>query len=362
MRSPASDFPPSPEPATPAARDMAAAFAPVPGPACGDRVPNARLLDPWGNPVPLYGLLPVGPCLLLAAKPAAAERLQPLAAAERTVGVVAAAPQAAGQSASAMGLVWPLLADPSGDFVRLLAADAPAVALLLDANQRVLKVFRDPEAGLQALAALLDDGPPAGRPPQTAPVLLIPDVLSRTQCAALIALWRTSNEAGEVGSSDAAGGTVNRVTERRRCRDHTIRDVALNRAVGRQVARRIAPEIAKAFAFQIANGENYYIVGYEAARGDFFRPHRDNVSPAFAHRRFAMTLSLNAGDYRGGGVRFPEYDPTPIDPPCGGAVIFSCSLLHEAVEVQAGTRFILSNFFWGKVEEAQRRDHIKNLK
>jgi predicted 2-oxoglutarate/Fe(II)-dependent dioxygenase YbiX len=236
-----------------------------------------------------------------------------------------------------------------------LAEAGHAVALLLDANQRVVQRHEDPTAGLAALARLRADAPSAGRPAQPPPVLLIPDVLDATQCRAMIDLWRTRQEEGAVGTTGADGRSLNRAKETRRCRDHTILDPRLNRVIGQTIARRIAPEVAKAFAFRLTNAENYYVVGYEATRGDFFRPHRDNANPAFGHRRFAMTLSLNAGDYTGGGVRFPEYDPAPIDPPRGGAVVFSCSLLHEAVEVEAGTRFILSNFFWGSAEEAQRK-------
>jgi hypothetical protein len=38
--------------------------------------------------------------------------------------------------------------------------------------------------------------------------------------------------------------------------------------------------------------------------GGFFRAHRDNLSPATAHRRFALTLNLNES-YQGGQLRFP---------------------------------------------------------
>ena len=96
---------------------------------------------------------------------------------------------------------------------------------------------------------------------------------------------------------------------------------------------------------------------YQAERGDYFGPHRDNFTPANAHRRFAMTLNLNTGEYQGGGVRFPEYAPDVCDPEAGGAVIFSCSLLHEAVAVTKGRRFILSGFMWGEQEERQRQQY-----
>lgn len=76
---------------------------------------------------------------------------------------------------------------------------------------------------------------------------------------------------------------------------------------------------------------------------DFFRPHRDNLIPELATRRFAATINLN-DDYGGGGLRFPEYGPHHYRPPAGGAILFSSSLLHEAVPVVAGRRYALLTF------------------
>ena len=46
-----------------------------------------------------------------------------------------------------------------------------------------------------------------------------------------------------------------------------------------------------------------------------------------------MSLNLNAGEYEGGFLRFPEYGPNLYMPETGCAVVFSCSLLHEALAV-----------------------------
>ena len=59
-----------------------------------------------------------------------------------------------------------------------------------------------------------------------------------------------------------------------------------------------------------------------------------------------MTLKLNAGAYEGGYLRFPEYGPTRYRPCTGDAVIFSCSLLHEATRVTSGKRYVLLGFFF----------------
>ncbi len=94
---------------------------------------------------------------------------------------------------------------------------------------------------------------------------------------------------------------------------------------------------------------------YPASEGGFFGSHRDNTNPALMHRRFALTLNLNTGEYEGGGVWFPEYADTLYDPPAGDGVVFSCSLLHEAKVVTEGWRFILSGFMWGAAEEESRQ-------
>jgi predicted 2-oxoglutarate/Fe(II)-dependent dioxygenase YbiX len=102
--------------------------------------------------------------------------------------------------------------------------------------------------------------------------------------------------------------------------------------------------MVKAFHFQGFWFEPFIVMGYDAGRADFFRPHRDNLIPALANRRFALTLNLNTDDYEGGDLRFPEYGDEVYGAPAGGAVVFSCSLLHEALPVTRGRRFALLSF------------------
>jgi predicted 2-oxoglutarate/Fe(II)-dependent dioxygenase YbiX len=67
-----------------------------------------------------------------------------------------------------------------------------------------------------------------------------------------------------------------------------------------------------------------------------------------------MTLNLNAGEYEGGALRFPEYGPDLYSPATGDAVIFSCTLLHEAMPVTRGRRFVLLSFLFD--EESRRQN------
>ena len=86
---------------------------------------------------------------------------------------------------------------------------------------------------------------------------------------------------------------------------------------------------------------------YDATRGGYFRRHRDNVGPPeIRRRRFAMSLNLNDA-YEGGEVHFPEYGPQLYRPAMGAALLFSCSVLHEAMEIRSGQRFVLLTFFFG---------------
>ena len=60
-------------------------------------------------------------------------------------------------------------------------------------------------------------------------------------------------------------------------------------------------------------------------------------------RRFAMSLNLNDG-YEGGELWFPEYGKHKYLPAAGSGVIFSCSLLHEALPVTKGQRWVMVTF------------------
>jgi predicted 2-oxoglutarate/Fe(II)-dependent dioxygenase YbiX len=73
---------------------------------------------------------------------------------------------------------------------------------------------------------------------------------------------------------------------------------------------------------------------------------------------FAVTLNLNTGDYEGGALRFPEFATAPFEAPAGGAVVFSCSLLHEAFPVTRGRRFGLFTFLFDDAGAAHVRQML----
>jgi predicted 2-oxoglutarate/Fe(II)-dependent dioxygenase YbiX len=127
-------------------------------------------------------------------------------------------------------------------------------------------------------------------------------------------------------------------------RDHRLSDPAVRKPLMALIARRLAPELDKAFHYRHFKFDRVLIACYDADRGDYFRRHRDNQTPTTATRRFALTLNLNSDEYEGGEVIFPEYGDYRYKPPAGAAVLFSCSLLHEALPVTKGQRFALLSF------------------
>ncbi|MFQ5566097.1 MAG: 2OG-Fe(II) oxygenase [Paracoccaceae bacterium] len=227
--------------------------------------------------------------------------------------------------------------------------DGNVIGVLLDPNQRVLKVMSsnagDLARGVLEFYAARPAPPPAQVRGSNAPVLVMPDLLDPEMCAALIEMFEKGEvEEGAVGSV-LAGQELTRIHHEKKKRlDHKIEDPALHRILHNVIGRRVAPEVAKAFNFQGFQFDRFLVCRYAADREDRFRTHRDNVSPETADRRFAMTLNLNGDEYEGGGLVFPEYGPDEYKPGNGGAVIFSCSLLHEALPVTKGVRFALLTF------------------
>ncbi len=244
-----------------------------------------------------------------------------------------------------------LLSDADGKVHAAYRAGRGVTGYVLDPNLRVLDGWTDASPADAAEAVRLAI---AGLPRQEAlevtaqaPVLLIPDALDRGMCTELMEVWEQQGSV-ETGVESSAGGrradTI--AADYKRRRDHTVTDQALSQPIASEVGQRIMPEIAKAFAFRASRFEGFKIGCYDATTGGFFRAHRDNLSPSTAHRRFALTLNLNDG-YEGGHLRFPEYGPQRYRPAAGAALIFSCSLLHEVLDVTDGRRFVLLSFLSG---------------
>lgn len=225
--------------------------------------------------------------------------------------------------------------------------------LLLDPALRIVGRFALNE-GEQAIAELrrrvAGDGAEGW-----APVLIVPDVFEPGMCAALIRLYEEDGGEASGFMREVAGKTVLQVDPaHKQRRDAEIEDEALRRQLAARLKRRLAPAVERAFQFRPTRIERYIVACYESGAG-YFRPHRDNTTRGTAHRKFAVTINLNAGDYEGGDLRFPEYGRRTYRAPTGGAVVFSCSLLHEATPVTRGKRYAFLPFLYDE-EGAKLRE------
>jgi predicted 2-oxoglutarate/Fe(II)-dependent dioxygenase YbiX len=247
-----------------------------------------------------------------------------------------------------------ILADPAGKVragLRSMSGQSGSQPLvfLLDRNQRVIALQAGDGLARWALARWREEAPAAATTArqvgQTAPVLIVPNVLSREECRALIERWSVVGHAEGTVTGLVEGAQVDRVYDKvKKRRDHRIMEPAIEKALLDVIGRRIAPELDKAFHFRRFRFDRLTVVCYDSERGDYFRRHRDNQTPQTADRRFALTINLNSEDYDGGELQFPEYGDDRFQPPTGGAILFSCALLHEALPVTRGRRFALLSF------------------
>lgn len=193
-----------------------------------------------------------------------------------------------------------------------------------------------------------------------APVLLVPGALPPGLCRDLIAFYERRGGSPSGFMRDQGGRTVGlHDPGMKRRLDCTIDDPQLLGAIRRMLLRRVIPEIRKAFSFQATRVERYIVARYDSADGGFFRAHRDNTSRGTAHRRFAMTVNLNSEGFEGGELCFPEYGRGLHKPPTGAALVFSCSMLHEARPVTAGLRYAFLPFFYDDVAADLRQQNLQ---
>jgi predicted 2-oxoglutarate/Fe(II)-dependent dioxygenase YbiX len=193
-----------------------------------------------------------------------------------------------------------------------------------------------------------------------APILVVPRIFEPELCQTLIRYYeeRGGEESGYMVERDGRTVMVQGVHHKRR-RDQEILDESLKKACVNRIRDRLIPEILKAYQFHATRIERYIVACYDAETGGYFRPHRDNTTKGTAHRRFAVSLVLNTGEFEGGNVRFPEYGRQTYCPPAGGAVVFSCSMLHEATPVTAGKRYVFLPFLYDDPAAKIREENLQ---
>ncbi len=234
--------------------------------------------------------------------------------------------------------------------------------LVLDERLRVAASipFGDSaEAHLRQVFAAIDALPPleAEQPAAVqAPVLLLPRLFEPEFCRTLIEYYESLGGIESGFMRDIEGRTVLVMdASHKRRRDQEIQDANLRREIMIRIHDRLVPEIRKAFQFNATRIERYIVACYDAAEGGHFRAHRDNTTKGTAHRRFAVSINLNTEEFSGGGLRFPEFGRRIYTPPTGGCVVFSCSLLHEAMPVTRGRRYAVLPFLYDEAAAEIRK-------
>jgi len=210
------------------------------------------------------------------------------------------------------------------------------------------------------VAAYRDPDAHAGTPLH-APVLIVPRIFEPDFCRQLIDVYKKDGGGVSGVMRDIGGKTVGVVDDFKKRRDATIHDDALRLAIQRRVSWRLLPQIAKAFMFEATRLERYIVARYDAEEGGYFKAHRDNTTMATTHRQFACSINLNAEEFEGGDLRFPEFGTRTYRPPTGGAVIFSCALLHEATPVTRGTRYAFLPFLYNDAMAKVRQENQVHL-
>lgn len=213
----------------------------------------------------------------------------------------------------------------------------------------------------ESIQSLLEEEA-SGKETTNAPVLIVPNVFPRQFCRQLISLYETNcgSVSGTMTVKD--GKTVGKIDRSfKRRLDYDIADPGIVQEFRSCLIDYLFPQIRKALNFQPIHIERYIVACYDGNDSGFFSPHRDNTTPGTAHRRFACTINLNAEDYTGGDLRFPEYSTKTYRAPTGGAVIFSGSILHEVLPVTSGQRYATLPFIHDDAAEIIRRQNVENI-
>lgn len=301
----------------------------------GDRLPDVRLRSRDGTSTTLHADFAGAPLwLALPATPAEAEGLPspPTGVVALCIGIVEAERAAAGWRTFAADERW-------------CAGLGRGTFWQVDANLRLQACHALPLSVTPTLPVVVEPLS-AIRTAHVAPVLQIPDVFEPELCAALVRHLQVDCDGGETSTvlvleGDRQVRQIDAGIKQRR--ESVPRDSALDARMHERLMRRALPEIARVFQFETRRRDAFKLLAYPENAG-YFRAHRDNETPDVAYRRLALSVNLNQGDYTGGEFRYPEFGPHLFSPPTGAALVFSCSVLHEVLPVQRGTRYAMTTF------------------
>ncbi|MCQ8279952.1 2OG-Fe(II) oxygenase [Acetobacteraceae bacterium KSS8] len=233
-----------------------------------------------------------------------------------------------------------------------------AIWFLLDRSLRVIAATLDaPGAASRMIGsleiALQREGAATEWP---APALVLPDVFEPEFCSRLIDYYDKQGGTPSGVFTQRGDAPSHAVTDTRfkRRSDCPVRDRSLVEQIQARIVRRVVPAIRSAFQFEATQLERLILASYDSAELGCFGPHRDNTVSATAHRKFAVSINLNDG-FQGGELVFPEFGRRRYRPGAGGAVIFSCSLMHQVTPVTAGRRLACLPFVYDEAGAVIKR-------
>lgn len=131
-----------------------------------------------------------------------------------------------------------------------------------------------------------------------------------------------------------------------RVRGLTNPNFAFDSVAGRHIVLTFVPSFADPVAAQFF---------------DRLHANRGRFDDLFASHFMVTADPQDADRYDGGDLRFPEFGMQTYRPPTGGAVVFSCSLLHEVLPVTRGQRFAVLPFLYDEAAAALRLENARHL-
>jgi len=274
-------------------------------------------------------------------------------------GVLSEMPADAAVLASISGPAMGYIVDEAGDLARAYGAEGSRRTIVLDPLLRAVAnvAFDHPDGHAAVVTGFLNHLPEPGASagvPMNAPVLIVPRVFDFDLCDALIDLYQRhgGEDSGFLLDQDGKTATVvNHALKRRQ--DLVLVDPQTRAILRDQIVRRLLPPIERFFQFKATRMDRYMVSCYDAELGGHFYRHRDNLNAGARHRRFAVSLNLNS-DYEGCDLRCPEFGPQTYRAPAGGAIVFSCGMLHEVTPVTRGKRYAFVPFLYGEEDAAVR--------
>jgi hypothetical protein len=220
--------------------------------------------------------------------------------------------------------------------------------VLVSKNLKINTIFRtrDPQGTLIDIINQIASNRPIHHN-SAAPILIVPDVISKDLCDRLIDYAEINGDHGHTASRP------------NKSRFHISPNKSLLSELDDKLSRSLLPEIEKTFYSKITHREAYKICSYDAEKQGRFTLHRDTIDP-YRHRRYGFSLALN-DNFSGGGINFPEYNDNIVSAGIGSAIVFPGSLFHQISTIQTGIRWALISFLFSQDEARPNKDEANEF-